>query len=145
VSGQDGPIAPPRMFDYWHLRRILRIRGHDEDLPFGEWPLVLGSIVAMREPIWRSVVATAAAHGVIDPLAHWTQENPLQPVDAAMLAELLRPVVEIVEQTRGVIIAPDIAPDTLPDPQRVRDVLGLLVLLLELAAAERREAETWVE
>ena len=145
MSDPEDPVAPPRMFDYWHQRRLLRIRGRDDDLPFGEWPLVLGSIVAMREPVWRSVVATAAAHGVVVPLARWTRETPLPAADAAVLAELLRPVVETVEQTGGVIIAPDIAPDTLPDPQRVRDVLGLLVSFLDLAAAERRETETWVE
>jgi|tagenome__1003787_1003787.scaffolds.fasta_scaffold20801223_2 hypothetical protein len=132
-------------FDYWHLRRRIRLQGSDDDLPFSEPPFVVGPILDIPEPVWQSLVATALSCGVADFPMGWSWERPLSRADVLPLRESIDQVTREVDSTRDITVAPDIAENALPDVGVVLAALRAFRRLLDVAAADGRNVETWVE
>jgi hypothetical protein len=132
-------------FDYWHLRRRIRLKDSDEDLPFTEPPFVVGPVLDIPEPVWRSLVATALSHEVEDVFTGWSWERPLTRAGVTPLRESIDRVTREVDRTRDITVASDIADDMLPDAGVVLAALRAFRRLLDVAAADGRDVETWVE
>lgn len=131
--------------DYWHLERFFRIAGAgDEELPFSAEPFVIGPVVTMREPVWRSARATLLAHGGSDVFDSWSWEQPLAPAAVEELGDSLAPVLAALDGGADVRFADDLRVEDRPDPAAVVTVLKALGLLLRKAVAENAAVETWV-
>lgn len=132
--------------DYWHLVRFFRLvgAGDDDTLPFGAPPLVIGPLVTMREPVWRSARATLVAHGTPDVFDSWVWDKPLQPSAAARLLHNLDQLIADVESTGVVLYSDDLAEDDRPHPRRVIAAIQALRNLLVEAVSRSSDVETWV-
>jgi hypothetical protein len=131
--------------DFWHQRRLLRIEEHDADLAFGGRPFVIGNVVTVPEPIWRTLVETAVTNGAPDLFAGWSWDHPLDSGSAERLAQALVTTIDTVARTRTVQIPESIADAHQPDPDIVLTALRAVQPLLTSAAALHARVETWVD
>jgi hypothetical protein len=133
-------------FDYWHQHRYFRLEGSDEDLPFGEPPFVVGTVVTMAEPIWQSALATTLAMGSgRAKLPEWSWQTPLAIDWTEPVASRLEDVADDVERTGDIVVASDIDEDLAPDAPVVLAALRALIALLRMAAERRTPVQTWVD
>jgi hypothetical protein len=132
-------------FDYWHIHRYLQLQGsHDDDvLPFEAGQMVMGNVLSMREPVWRTAVATARQLGVDNVFESWGRGRPLTPAVAARCLAALRAVIDKLDETGDITPAPDLADDLLPSPAAVRTALHGLRELFALAVDRNVPVETW--
>lgn len=131
--------------DLWHQRRLLRIEGHEADLSFGGRPFVVGNVVSLPEPIWRTLVETAVINGAPDLFAGWSWDHPLDSSSAERLGQALMTTVDTVARTRVVKIPTNIADAHQPDPDIVLTALRAVQPLLASAASLHAHVETWVD
>jgi hypothetical protein len=133
-------------YDYWHIHRHLRLQGTSgETLPFGQPPTVIGNLVYLPEPVWRTAVETARTLGMADIFTGWKWERPLTVSAAAAVIPVLETIVEQVGRTRIVTHPPDLAKDRLPDVDAVIAALRALLDLLVLARERDKAVENWAE
>ncbi len=132
-------------YDYWHQVRLLRIRDTNQDLGFGNSRFVVGPVVAIPEPIWRTLVVTAVHDGVPDVFSVWDWDSPLSEPAARTVAQTLREVAERVERSGAIEFPSELASDSLPDSASVAAALHVLSSLLNRAAEQHREVEIWVD
>jgi hypothetical protein len=131
--------------DYWHIHRYLQLQGSSDDdvLPFAAGEMVMGNLLSMREPVWRTAVATARQLGVENVFESWGRGRPLTPAIAARCLATLRAAVESLDATGEITPAPDLADDLLPSAAAVRTALHGLRELFALAVARNVPVETW--
>jgi hypothetical protein len=130
--------------DYWHIRRYLTLEGTSEEpLPYGAPPLVVGSVVSLPEPVWRTAVATVVAHGASSVFAGWKWRSPLSTNAAASLLGSLQSTISSVEEARTLTYPNDLGEDDQPDVDTVLTALGAIRDLLALAVQQDKAVVTW--
>lgn len=132
-------------FDYWHIHRYVQLHGSSDDdvLPFEAGSMVMGNVLSMREPVWRTAVATARGLGVENVFESWGRDRPLVPAIAARCLAPLRAAIDKLDETGAITPAPDLADDLLPSPAAVRTALHGLRELFALAVERNVPVETW--
>lgn len=134
-------------YDYWHLRRQLRLQGSgpEDFLPFGAPPIVIGDVVSFPEPIWRTATTTAVKRGAPQVFASWRWESPLSTSDANRLLISLRSLMTDVQRERIILHPQDTSEADQPDVDSVLIALDAIEKLLSLAIEQNCAIETWVE
>lgn len=132
-------------FDYWHLDRYLDLAGTTDDdvLPFVAGEMVMGNVVCMREPVWRTAVATARHYGVPDIFDTWNRDRLLSPAIAARTLPAVGAAIDRLDETSVVFFPDELVEDILPSESAVRDALRALRELFKLAVDRNVAVETW--
>lgn len=133
-------------YDYWHIRRVLRLLGTTEDdvLPLAP-SIVVANVVRIPEPVWKAAVATALDHGVPDVFGTWKRDEPLPIAQAARALPALRAAADAVSRTLAVRFPEELSRDDLPVVEDVITVLCATRDLFALAVQQRRAIELWWE
>jgi hypothetical protein len=133
--------------DYWHIRRYARVQGMTpgESLPFGGPPFVIGGVVSLPEPVWRTAVATAVEHGAPSIFAEWTWQSALSTELAASLLQSLRTIIIDLKKTKDITHPDDLTEEDPVDVDTVLTALQVIYDLLALAVQRGYAVETWSE
>jgi hypothetical protein len=133
--------------DFSHIQRYLRLQGTTETdvLPFGLPPLVIGNVVTISEPVWKTVVATLLNLGSPDLFSNWRWQRPLIPSRAQVLLTAVEQAVSTVENTACIVYPDSLADETRPESARVLSALFAVRDLLHLAVSRGQAVETWAE